>query len=290
MLSSIGRIEDDLTRALCWSALWDATRDGELPARSYVEAVLAGVVVETDPRLVEALLGQAAQAAGSYAPPAEQDALLEVIARQCLSAPVEPGSDLQLVRVRAAVQITTDRDLLRGLLAGDFLPLGLVVDTGLRWHVVRRAAALGMLDEAELERELAGDATASGQLEVEAARVGRPAVDVKTQAWQALVGGDLTNAQARAEGRAFWQREQAELLRPYVERYVDVVRTLWSELSPQLAESLTSSLFPSTLIEQGVHDRIASLLRDSDLPAGLRRIVLEQLDDLWRALAAQQAR
>ena len=38
----IARLAESLPRALCWSAAWDMTRDGELPTRDYVALVVAG--------------------------------------------------------------------------------------------------------------------------------------------------------------------------------------------------------------------------------------------------------
>ncbi|MGB8650572.1 MAG: aminopeptidase N [Mycobacteriales bacterium] len=288
LLHGLVRVEDRLARAVCWGALWDATRDGELPARDHVTAVLSGVVAEQDPSLVETLLAQATQAAAAFAPRSEQDALLALIAQECWTADVVPASDLQLVRVRAAVQATGDADLLRGLLA-DAVPDGLVVDTELRWLVVRRLAVLGQLGEEDVERELAADRTATGELEALAAVASLPGSATKQRSWELLVGGSATNAQARAAGRAFWQRGQDELLRPYVDRYLEAVPALWEQLSPQLAGSLTQHLFPRTLVEQEVHDRVGALLERPGLPAGARRVVLEQRDDLRRALMAQQA-
>ncbi|MCW2599159.1 MAG: aminopeptidase [Frankiales bacterium] len=287
VLPGLARVEDPLARALCWGALWDAVRDGELSARDHVEAVLGGVVAEDDPSVVETLLGQALKAASSFALPAEQDALLERLSEACWSAPVEPGSDLQLVRVRAAVQATTDTTRLRDLLTGTAVPERLVVDSELRWHVVRRAAVLGELDEAAVERELAADRTASGQLQAEAALASLPDPVTKQRSWDTLIGGKATNAQVRAIGGGFWQRQQPLLLRPYVDRYLDVLPGLWRDRSPQLAGSLTLHLFPSTLIEPDVAKRVGAVLHREDLPAGLRRVVLEQHDDLCRGLAAQ---
>ena len=289
VLTSLARIEDGLARALCWSALWDATRDALLPAGAYVEAVLAGVGGEESPALVEALLAQAQQAAAHYAPPAEQDDLVAKIARECWAARVVPGSDAQLLHVRASVQTTSDRALLRDLLTGSSLPDGLVVDQELRWLVVRREAALGGLNEADIERELAADRTASGHLQAQAALAARPDPESKRRTWDGLLGEGVTTAQARTQGVAFWQRGQEQVLRPYVEEYVAVLPRLWSESSPQLADRLTSSLFPATLIEQQVHDQVALLLDRADLPSELRRRVVELLDDLRRALVAQQA-
>jgi aminopeptidase N len=37
--SSLADIDDQLARALCWSAAWDMTRDGEMPARDFIDLV-----------------------------------------------------------------------------------------------------------------------------------------------------------------------------------------------------------------------------------------------------------
>jgi aminopeptidase N len=287
VLDGLGRLEDPLARALCWGALWDAARDGELPARDHVAAVLRGVGAESDPALVAALLGQATRAAATFAPPQEQDALLAELADRCWTAEVAPGSDVQLVRVRAAVSTTVDTDLVSGLLTGAAVPEGLVVDADLRWHVVRRAAALGLLDEDAVERELAADHTASGELQAEAARAALPDAAVKARSWERLTGDQVTNAQVRAIGTGLWQRRQSDLLRPFVERYVETVPALSDAHSAQLAQSITQQAFPVTLVEPAVRDQVLVLLERSDLAAGLRRVVLEQHDDLRRALRAQ---
>ena len=289
VLTSLGSVADPLARALCWGALWDAMRDGELPARDFVAAVLAGVGAEDDPALVETLLGQALRSAGTFAPPAEQDELLARLAEACWTAPVDAGSDLQLVRVRAAVGGLLDPSLLAGLRDGTSTPEGLVVDAELRWHVVRRMAARGLLGEDDVAEELARDRTASGQLQAEAALAALPDAGVKERTWDALLGGQVTTVQARTMGGAFWQRGQAALGEPYVERYLAAVPGFWRDLSPVLAQYLTQFLFPTTLVRADVAERVRALLAQ-DLVAGARRVLLEQLDDLERALRAQGAR
>ncbi len=289
VLSRLAVLEDRLARALCWGGLWDATRDGELPARDHVGAVLAGVVAESDPALTGTLLEQAVRSAAFYAPAAEQRELLDRIAARCWDAPVETGSDLQLERVRATVSATSDVRLLHGLLDGTGVPTGLVVDRELRWHVVRRAAVLGALGEQEIALELVEDRTASGQVRAEAAIAALPDAGSKARSWEVLVGGTATNSQARHLGQAFWQHGQDALLAPYVDAYLEVVPQLWERLSPQLASSLSVSLFPSTLVREDVLDRVDALLARDDLPPGLRRALLEQGDDLRRALAARAA-
>ena len=289
VVSRLREVDDGLSRAVCWGALWDSVRDGELPARDHVAAVLAGVVAEHDPSLAETLLGQALKSASSFAPVGEQDALIAEVAKACWSAEVAAGSDLQLVRVRAAVSATTDPAILRDLLTGTNVPDGLVVDSELRWHVVRRAAVLGDLDEDAIARELAADPTASGQLQAHGARAALPDAGAKERSWELLVSGEATNAQVRAIGGGFWQRGQDHLLRPYIDRYLTVLPRVWDTLSPMLASSITVQAFPASLLEHDVLDRVGRLLAQEGHPPGLRRIVLELHDDLRRALAAQAA-
>ena len=69
-------IDDDLSRALCWAALWDSARDAELPAWAYVETVLAGAAVEDDPAQVQTLLRQATTATTRYVPAGDRAELL----------------------------------------------------------------------------------------------------------------------------------------------------------------------------------------------------------------------
>ena len=284
VLAGLSRLADPMARALCWAALWDATRDADLPAACHVEAVIAHAAVEDDPSLVETLLGQALRAATAYAPRRDRERLCEALAQASWSTAVEPGSDLQLVRVRAAVSATSSAALLLGLLDGSGVPTRLQVDSELRWHVVERAAALGLLDTDAVGRELSADQTASGQLHAEAALAGMPDAAVKERTWLALTGGEATNAQARAMGRAFWQSDQDALLEPYVDRYVAEVTDLWERSSAQLAGSLAQHLLPSTLVRPDVLARLDALLGRDELPVGLRRVVLESRDDLARAV------
>ncbi len=288
VLADLRLIVDPLARALCWGALWDAVRDGELPARQHVVAVLRGVVAESDPSLVQTLLGQALRSATSFAPVQEQDKLVADLVRECWDVEVEVGSDLQLVRVRAAVQAMTDTRRLRDLLTGTSVPDGLVVDSELRWHVVRRAAALGEIDAAGIDRELAADRTASGQLQAEAALAALPDPDAKRRSWETALSGQATNAQVRAIGSGFWQRDQLELLHPYAERYVVDLQGLSDRVSPQLATAITTQLFPSVFITPEVLASIRGELAHERLHIGMWRALLEQQDDLSRALHAQQ--
>ncbi|MDP9434474.1 MAG: aminopeptidase N, partial [Actinomycetota bacterium] len=56
VVAHLGALADPLARALCAASLWDALRDGELPARQFLAAVHQVLPVERDPGALEALL------------------------------------------------------------------------------------------------------------------------------------------------------------------------------------------------------------------------------------------
>ncbi len=288
VLAHLGELADPLARALCWGALWDATRDAELPAADHIGAVLRGAPAETDPALVETLLQQATRAARSFA--VDGRGLLSQIELACWAAAnaLPPGSDLQLTRLRASIEATADVGRLEGLLDGA-APPGVAVDTALRWWVLRRLSVLGQVDQARLADELTRDPSATGERHAEWARAARPDPTSKADVWQAVTGGACSTAQLRAFGGGFWQHGQDALLEPYVDRYLAVVPGLWSGETPQTARFATMLLYPATLVRQDVLDRTDALLGSPVLADGARRVVLEQRDDLARALRARTA-
>ncbi|MCW2665107.1 MAG: aminopeptidase, partial [Frankiales bacterium] len=74
VVDHLADLEDPLARALCSAALWDALRDAELPAATYLRAVTPVLRVESDPSVVETLLAQLATAAGRFTAPQRQRA------------------------------------------------------------------------------------------------------------------------------------------------------------------------------------------------------------------------
>ena len=64
----LSAIPAPLSRALVWSALWDATRDAELTAPDYLEIAFRQVVREPEIDLLETVLGEVAAAIENYLP------------------------------------------------------------------------------------------------------------------------------------------------------------------------------------------------------------------------------
>ncbi len=293
VVEGIDTLESSLARALCWGATWDMTRDAELPARDYVALVLRGLRAETDLTAVAALSRQAELAVELYADPAGREALTaswEAGVRGLLEA-ATPGSDHQLAFARAfagAARSDSALQLIDGLLQGTTVLDGLEVDTDLRWTLVTALAREGVADADRISQELDRDHTISGQERAAAARTARPLAEAKEEAWQdVVVREDVPNETQRKMAWAFQEPGQEELLRPYVQRYLEVASTVWEAKGTYRAGLILTYLFPQVLVDEQTRDRIRDWLDTTDANPSARRLVGEGLADLERALAAQ---
>ena len=287
-------LEDSLPRALCWASTWDMTRDAEMPAREYVRLVLAGVGGEGDIGVVQSLLRLAVTAVNLYADPSwapQGRAEIATAAADALLA-AEPGSDLQLVWARTLGGVATSEEhtrLLQDLLSGSRELPGLAVDTELRWHLLRRLAALGLAGEPEIAAELERDATAAGQRHAAAARAARPTPSAKAEAWQlAVEQADTPNALQAAVIGGFVQVEQQDLLREWIEPYFAALAEVFRSRTPEMAQNIGVGLYPAAVVDQSVVDRTGAYLAAEDPSPSVRRLLVEGRDGVVRSLRARQ--
>ncbi|MFE7747831.1 aminopeptidase N [Streptomyces sp. NPDC057428] len=291
----LGDISDPLARALCWSALWNLTRDALLPARDFVSLVLSFAGRESDIGVLQMLHTWALSALDHYSAPAWREeggrALAEGALRELRRA--EPGSQHQLTWARFFASVATsdaDLRLLGGLLDGSAVIEGLDVDQELRWAFLSPLVSHGAADEAAVDAELARDDTASGKRHHVRCLASRPSATVKAQAWAAVVESDkLSNALVGATIAGFEQASQRELLAPYTASYFEAIERVWAERSIQIGIDVVKGLFP------GLQDDPATLTATDawltshpDAAPALRRLVLEARDDLARTLRGQE--
>ncbi|MFF8911904.1 aminopeptidase N [Streptomyces sp. NPDC015032] len=291
----LGDITDPLARALCWSALWNLTRDGLMPARDFVSLVLAFSGRESDIGVLQMLHAWTRTALEQYAAPGWREegarALSEGALRELRVA--EPGSEHQLAWARFFASVAdsdADFQLLSGLLDGSARIDGLDVDQELRWAFLSPLAAHGVADESVLDAELARDDTASGKRHQVRCLASRPSAAVKAQAWAGVVESDaLSNALVEATINGFDQSSQRELLAPYAGKYFDAIERVWAERSIQIGVIVVKGLFPALQADPSTLAATdAWLAAHEDAAPALRRLVLEARDDLARALRAQE--
>ncbi|MFE1551997.1 aminopeptidase N [Streptomyces sp. NPDC058718] len=290
----LGDITDPLARALCWSALWNLTRDGLMPARDFVSVALAFAGRETDIGVLQMVHAWTKSAVTLYATPEWREEGGRLLAEGGLRELrlAEPGSEHQLTWARffaATAGSDADFQLLEGLLDGTAKIDGLDVDQELRWALLSPLAVHGRADEGRIGEELSRDDTATGKRHQVRLLASRPSAAVKAQAWAQVVESDtLSNALVEATIAGFVQPSQRELIAPYAEKYFAAIERLWADRSIQIAMDVVKGLFP------GLQDSDETLAaadawltaHESAAPA-LRRLVLEARDDLARALRAQ---
>ncbi len=290
----LGSVTDPLARALCWSALWNMTRDALLPARDLVDLVLRFAGRESEIGVLQMLHAWAESALTHYAAPGRRETggrLLAEGARRELYA-AGPGSEHQLAWARFFARVATadaDFELLRDLLAGAAAVEGLDLDQELRWVFLEPLAAHGAVDEKVLAEELARDDTASGKRHQVRCLAARPSEAVKAQAWAQVVESDaLSNAMVEATIAGFGQGSQRDLLAPYAEKYFAAIERVWAERSIQIGMHVVQGLFPSLQQSQETLDATDAWLQTHrEAAPALRRLVLESRDDLARALRGQ---
>ncbi|MBP0461957.1 aminopeptidase N [Streptomyces montanisoli] len=291
----LGALADPMARALCWSALWNMTRDALLPARDFVALVLAHAGRESDIGVLQMVHAWARSALDHYAAPAWRAeggrTLAEGALRELRDA--EPAGPHQLTWARFFAQVAAsdaDLALVEGLLSGKEDVPGLDVDQELRWALLAALAAHGRADEKAIEAELARDDTASGERHKVRCLASRPSAEVKAAAWDAVVESDaLSNALVEATIAGFDQPGQRELLAPYAEKYFAAIERVWADRSIQIGVLVVRGLFPDLLDDPATLEAArAWLAAHEDAAPALRRLVLEARDDLARALRAQE--
>ncbi len=293
-IQSLGTIDDEVARALVWGSVWDATRDAESAPSDFVALVLGNIAAETNSTTFQTVLGQLVLSVNSYVAPWKQrqtgieaaDALWRLAQR----AP--GGSDAQFQLVRTFAQLAATEEQLAavaGLRDGSIALDGLAVDTDLAWELLISLVAGGKAGTAEIDAALAADTTANGQQSATTARAALPTAEGKAAAWSSVVDStDASNLIVRATGIGFQRVHDRALLEPYLTAYFAALRPIWDSRSYAIAAGLINGLFPFPLASHALADAARAWLGANPEPAALRRLVIENLARVERALSAQE--
>lgn len=288
--AGLSGLPDPLTRAVVWNALRDAVRDGELPPGAYLEAARTHLPLETDLALAQGVLAFAAhEVTDRYLRPEDRPAALATLGSLCrdLLRRTEDGDNpgLRLVAVRHFIDVAAHPDTIAAWLADETVPGGPELDPELRWRILGRLAVLGATDEAAIAAELERDPSASGREGAATCRAALPDPEAKRAAWDAMFAtDDLSNYLFTATARGFWQPEQADLVREYVPRYYQDAVALAARRGPAIASAAGRWAFPYHAVDAENLALGEACLRDAEPVAALHRRLVDELDDLARAL------
>ena len=264
-VENIGKVEDTLARTLVWSSLWEATRDGRLPAREFVRLVGEHAAAETHSSVQERLLAQATQAVRQYVDPAWQGEGMDLLNDAFRGAEPAAIFDRALARLTPTEEtVAYFKDLLE---TSD--------NQEIRWLAITNLIAAGALplDAADEEQ----DDTSEGAI----SRLRARAVVDKRWAWEKLVNDDLTNLEARylMDGLTFTDAG----LEGLTDEYFRAAPALWDRLTNEMAQRTLEGMYPRWDVTAGAVDKANALL-NGDAPAGLKRVIAEGQDRAARAV------
>ena len=288
----LGKIDDALTRVLCWSTVWDMTRDGELSASDYLDIAIAGLATESTISTITAVGRQLPGAIDRYLAPKNRDAKQRQVADAIWgilqAAPAGSDSQLQFARIFASVAGEADGTKVHSLLAGGLT--GLTIDSDLRWTLANALAGLGAYAKSDLDAVLAMDNTIPGNAAYQKCLAALPDAASKEVIWNSIFSSETGTQVRQNQMFGFYRENQSHLAQPYVDKYFNSLISSWETLGFERGSEIVESMFPPYIITQELLDRTNAWIANEgkDAPATLIRYLSENRDSLARALNAQK--
>ncbi|WP_148616481.1 aminopeptidase N [Nocardioides rubriscoriae] len=219
LLASAGRLPDPTARAVALSAVWDMLVKGEVSSGEVLDCFLDALAREDEPLVVEPLLDLATRVATSWTPSDQVAAQQARVAERATEVARVP--DLRAPALRTLADTGT---------ADQLGPVTDAVadDLELHWRLLTRRASLGEHDEAAVTALAALDPDPDAGVRAAIVRVAQPDAEAKATGWQlaAVERGIPAGGLLGDFRRAFWRPEQADLVLPYCQAYLDLVTSL----------------------------------------------------------------
>ncbi|WP_395656705.1 aminopeptidase N [Nocardioides sp.] len=272
------RVDDDLARGVLWTMLFDQVQTRDLPAEGFVDLVARHLPGERRAGLVTAVLGRTRdRVLPLRLDPGAATEAVAVLAATCATGLLHATDpDLAEGFATGFAETTHDAAALAGWLAADGVG-SLPLTPALRWRVVRRLAALGAADAGAIEAERVRRPGLDADLGAAAALAARPTADAKEAAWAVAAAPDVGNRLLTAVLEGLWSVEQADLLAPYVDRYLSEAPG-WAARGDGFAQ-VVGRARPALLLGAAQRALLDEQLA-GDLPTVLRRSWADWAEDL----------
>ena len=277
--AGLSSVESHLTRAMLWWTAVDLCESQVIAVADLVALADEHLRPETHPLVFEGVLRALQLVTRRRGEPAEVAGHLAVIADIARGAVDGGAPTLAPGASRVLARLSSDAGFLRDWLGRED------VDPGVRWAAVQRLAELG--DPSHIDAESVRDPSVSGHHAALTARALAPTAEAKAEAWQQLMGGELGSHEFDAVADGFWGWEQADLVHPYLARYVTDGLDL-ARRSGQAMADVIGDAFPRLPLTPDVRRELRAAVADAlaggDVPTVLARAWNDALDDLDRTL------
>ena len=294
-IDHLSDISDPLARALVWGSAWDSTRDAEMAPSDYVDLVLGNIATETESTTVRTTLAQLATTARMYVAPDRRENTIRRVADAMLelAESAEPGSDqqFQFLRTFASMADTAEHAaVLRSIRSGERVISGIAIDTDLSWDLLEGMVLAGAADESDIATALAADNTSNGQQAAARLRATIPTAEAKRKILETMRDDStIPNALCDHYVRGYTHVNDPSVFHKLVSEYFDAIQKVWDSRTFKIAEYFAIGLYPAVMATEGLSTTTRGWLdSNSAAPSALRRIVIEGLATVDRALAAQR--
>ncbi len=279
IMAGLSSVESQLTRAMLWWTAVDLCESQVISVADLIALADEHLRPETHPLVFEGVLRSLQLVTRGHAQPDQVADFLSVIADIARGAVDGAHPALAPGAARVLARLSSDAVFLVDWLGRDD------VDPSVRWAAVQRLAELG--DPSHIDTEEARDTSVSGHHAALIARALVPTAEAKAQMWERLMGGDLGSHEYDAVGAGFWGWEQAELVHPYLTRYVTDGLALARRSGQAMADSIGDA-FPrlplTPAVRRELRAAVADALATGEVPTVLARGWNDALDDLDRTL------
>jgi aminopeptidase N len=279
LFSRAGDLPSSVSRAVAVTTAWDMLVTGDASTAEFVQCVTAVLPRETADPVVEPFLRLAIAAAETWSPDDIRDELMASVADACLALAETPSRRQAALRGLARTA-TTDQQIARLREAVDD-------DIDLQWRLLMRLAELGEYDEDEVAALDRRDPNPEAWARALAVSAARPDADAKEDVWVRIVEKHEVPMEALNEvSTAFWRPGQADLLRPYAQRYLAAIPTMHTE-GMMAAMATAATMYPRYAVDPDFADAVIETAGASGVSPLVTARVLEMTDRLRRQLVAR---
>ncbi|MDO5719543.1 MAG: aminopeptidase N [Actinomycetaceae bacterium] len=301
-LDYVGAVKSPVSRAVIWSSLWNAVRDGRLDPRRYIESALRHVAAEAEDAVAEDLLTLSAASVERYLPSEMREDIADHIIRQALE---EIRRDQRpdrkrmwaLLAVRVFPLLAQDNENYLAFFHDLSLGKSALMEVGptLAWKARTALASHGRLSESDINSFLADDPSGEAQVSALRARAALPDRISRRTLWDRLVETEITNEETSAilEGLSIGTR--AGHIGGFAGEFFQRVDEYWESHTIGMGNRFIAGGFPLN-VDASYPDDAAALrsmsarwLNEQDeAPPALRRLMMEKHDELSRRLRIQE--
>ncbi|MFW7414184.1 aminopeptidase N [Demequina sp. SO4-18] len=295
----IADLRDPMALGLVLDALWHMVRDAQLPAATYVDAVLTALPGVTNSETLQSHLRTTVTALSRYVPPAAAASQTADAATRlwAILADAPAGSDLQLQALKGFARLASTPEHaahLAALAEGDESLEGLEIDTDLRWDLLAGMAACGEDAEDRVAAALESDPGAIGRRRAAGVRAAAATPEAKREAWESLVRPDtpVPNAVQYEIAQGLARAADPDLMVPLVPTILAELTEYYAANEGFVGKRVATYVFPAWAAGRvdGLDATLDAWLADHpDAPSVLRKVVTEGADEVRRALHAQAA-